>query len=554
MYALITFILINSNQEMIMSGDTHIKSLKIHYEQAGGEENFKNIGNDIKLANTSIHGRTYALIRVGKNKKDDKDEPEWIRVTVSKTDQVALATLMVLKKQLQDYTATKGNSIDSFFKGGKVTVQVTENKDGHYKFEHANKELHNHLKNMQEGIKEKYTNISKSGEKHEKYNDLGNIENIDTYFSRKVNRTKKKYSDLVTSPSTTSNNTSSKIGISSPIQSVQANPTSNGAKFSDIVPFERPIKNLKKNNFDNNKIREKIIKDKKSNELYLEVKNSLYLTKNETSKKAIVNRNLMHNGKPLNPIDKNWQKLGICDPEYRIDFYQGKEGNGTNSPVKAFYELTNFATTDIHNFENAKPIFIYKKSEDDEPKEFYSTEQFFQWAKFEGYPVTQEKILATKNPAEIYRIANSDKVNSSALPPTFNRSNWERSINLSEFKDKLYLPEDIANDINNTFNWKYKDYVMLQALRAKFNNDPWKDILLSTGDAYLIESAIKKNNKGFDDSYWGIASSAGNSKQGWPALDVGHNKLGKLLMIVRAEIQYLDHGGSQSASSSKNFS
>jgi hypothetical protein len=61
---------------------------------------------------------------------------------------------------------------------------------------------------------------------------------------------------------------------------------------------------------------------------------------------------------------------------------------------------------------------------------------------------------------------------------------------------------------------------MRQALLAKFTQySELRDLLLATGDAEIVEHSR-------NDSYW---ADGGDGK--------GHNKLGKLLMQVRAELR-----------------
>jgi len=64
-----------------------------------------------------------------------------------------------------------------------------------------------------------------------------------------------------------------------------------------------------------------------------------------------------------------------------------------------------------------------------------------------------------------------------------------------------------------------KDVVMFILLQQKFAIPKFRRGLLATGDAEIVEG----NNHG--DSYWGVYRG------------VGQNKLGKLLMRVRQEIQ-----------------
>ncbi len=68
-----------------------------------------------------------------------------------------------------------------------------------------------------------------------------------------------------------------------------------------------------------------------------------------------------------------------------------------------------------------------------------------------------------------------------------------------------------------------KEEIMLTALRAKFTQHKHlRDMLLATGDAYLVESSPV-------DSYWGTGPDG-----------TGKNKLGILLMQVREELRYVN--------------
>lgn len=70
-----------------------------------------------------------------------------------------------------------------------------------------------------------------------------------------------------------------------------------------------------------------------------------------------------------------------------------------------------------------------------------------------------------------------------------------------------------------------KDQVMLDILRIKFNNPELRSMLLSTGDAQLIEGNY------WHDNYWGncVCDKCRDK--------IGKNTLGKLLMQVREEIR-----------------
>ena len=64
-----------------------------------------------------------------------------------------------------------------------------------------------------------------------------------------------------------------------------------------------------------------------------------------------------------------------------------------------------------------------------------------------------------------------------------------------------------------------KDDVMRDAVRRKFQLSPLRAVLLSTGDAELVERTPR-------DKYWGDGGDG-----------TGKNMLGKILMEVRAELR-----------------
>lgn len=70
-------------------------------------------------------------------------------------------------------------------------------------------------------------------------------------------------------------------------------------------------------------------------------------------------------------------------------------------------------------------------------------------------------------------------------------------------------------------DWEFvKDYMMLQILRDKFSteNSELRKLLYHTGHQELIEGNT------WGDTYWGVCNG------------VGENKLGKMLMLVREEL------------------
>ena len=75
---------------------------------------------------------------------------------------------------------------------------------------------------------------------------------------------------------------------------------------------------------------------------------------------------------------------------------------------------------------------------------------------------------------------------------------------------------------------KVKDGVMLDILRIKFSKPDLKQMLLDTGDAYLIEGTT------WHDNYWGNCTCDRCKNI------TGKNMLGKTLMQVRAELKELE--------------
>jgi len=68
-----------------------------------------------------------------------------------------------------------------------------------------------------------------------------------------------------------------------------------------------------------------------------------------------------------------------------------------------------------------------------------------------------------------------------------------------------------------------KDEVMKFALKKKFSQEPFKSLLINTGDAEIIEGNY------WHDNYWGscTCSKCGNN---------GLNTLGKMIMDIRANL------------------
>lgn len=69
---------------------------------------------------------------------------------------------------------------------------------------------------------------------------------------------------------------------------------------------------------------------------------------------------------------------------------------------------------------------------------------------------------------------------------------------------------------------RVKDGVMLRALRMKFRDPKLRELLLATGNEFLVEG------NHWNDTYWGVCEGK------------GRNKLGQFLMQVREEIKQYD--------------
>lgn len=72
-----------------------------------------------------------------------------------------------------------------------------------------------------------------------------------------------------------------------------------------------------------------------------------------------------------------------------------------------------------------------------------------------------------------------------------------------------------------------RERVMEELLRDKFYNFPYNEALMNTGESYLVEG------NDWHDTFWGICD--GTCPRG-PHAEEGLNKLGDLLMKIRAEL------------------
>lgn len=71
-------------------------------------------------------------------------------------------------------------------------------------------------------------------------------------------------------------------------------------------------------------------------------------------------------------------------------------------------------------------------------------------------------------------------------------------------------------------NWdKIKSIIMYRILKQKFSKEPFKSLLLSTGDEYIQEGNM------WNDTYWGVCLKT----------NTGENTLGKIIMKIRNQLK-----------------
>lgn len=148
----------------------------------------------------------------------------------------------------------------------------------------------------------------------------------------------------------------------------------------------------------------------------------------------------------------------------RVEFYSAKEG------------------IPYREFSNFYPVKFTTRREDSAIDSWQTTEHYFQAYKFTpGGP----DFLAVKNAPTAMDAATLGRDRKRPL-----REDWEM----------------------------VKEDVMLTALRLKFAQEPFRSILLGTGDVTIVEHTR-------NDSYWGDGGDGS-----------GKNRLGELLMVVRSEL------------------
>ena len=147
-----------------------------------------------------------------------------------------------------------------------------------------------------------------------------------------------------------------------------------------------------------------------------------------------------------------------------------------------------YSTDEIRFYNRDEPYYeftnFYPCSVVIDKMKWPSSEHYFQAQKFIGTPYV-EKIRNLRTAREAFQLSRDPKVSK------WRRADWEQA----------------------------KDDIMLKALRCKFTQEHLARELLKTGEKKLIEHT-------FNDSYWGDGGDG-----------TGQNKLGKLLMQIRQELQ-----------------
>lgn len=150
----------------------------------------------------------------------------------------------------------------------------------------------------------------------------------------------------------------------------------------------------------------------------------------------------------------------------------------------------------------------------------------------ETWPTTEHYFQAMKfsHPEYMEIIRLADTPNKAKLLGTQTKHRFGGKWAVSKDHPELGTLNEAIDKHKNTVSiigdWEeIKDEVMLEAIRAKFEQHPdLADLLLCTGDT-RIEERTKS------DSYWGVVP-----KKGKPGQWEGKNVLGELLMKVREEL------------------
>jgi hypothetical protein len=135
-----------------------------------------------------------------------------------------------------------------------------------------------------------------------------------------------------------------------------------------------------------------------------------------------------------------------------------------------------------------------------------TVEHYFQAVKSTD-PAIQERIRKCPTPGQAARLGRSTQL----------RPEWDQPIDT--LKKGECTPLGWFLDGTRVIE-RFKDLVMLRAVRAKFTQHVGlRESLLETGNEVLVENAIA-------DPYWG-----------WGCSRNGINRLGQILMLVRAELR-----------------
>lgn len=176
-------------------------------------------------------------------------------------------------------------------------------------------------------------------------------------------------------------------------------------------------------------------------------------------------------------------------------------------------------TSPFSNFHPAK--FEYKDLI------FISNEQFMMYSKAKNFgdEVSAEKIIAINHEPLAQKFINGNISREEITKDKELSTQWQHLM----MKAKK-LGRGVQNYNEEVWN-RRRSKIVLFGARLKFTqNEDLKQILLATGDTFMIEAAPR-------DSIWGIGLSEYDAKRTPPEKWPGLNLLGKVLDDLKAELK-----------------
>lgn len=180
----------------------------------------------------------------------------------------------------------------------------------------------------------------------------------------------------------------------------------------------------------------------------------------------------------------------------------------------SFFSNAKFPLHKLSNFAECEIIFNGKK--------YISTEHAFQSRKY------------IKEDRKRFRITG-DLGNIDGFNIVFDEKDVENKINYWMKKKNIGIIAKMATDkkrgvklgLNRDENFESDYELWEEILLAKFSIDEFKEILLNTGNKYLLE--FSRNAKNRNDEYWGGIIENGKL--------YGKNMMGKYLMKIREKLR-----------------